>query len=174
MPLSGKYFVETYGCQMNEHDSEKMCELMEQLGLESGDSVDNADVVIINTCAIRGKAEHKVHSSLGKLRNAKLKNPDMVIVVAGCVAQQQPYELSKKFHHLDMVLGTHNISELPEQVKKIRKKPPAGHQGRLFRGHPFSSHACPETRPETDMFLCNYHAGVFEFLRLLCSTLHKR
>ncbi len=121
MPLSGKYFVETYGCQMNEHDSEKMCELMEQLGLKSGDSVDNADVVIINTCAIRGKAEHKVHSSLGKLKNAKLKNPDMVIVVAGCVAQQQPYELSKKFNHLDMVLGTHNISELPELVKKIRK-----------------------------------------------------
>ena len=152
MPLSGKYFVETYGCQMNEHDSEKMCELMEQLGLESGDSVDNADVVIINTCAIRGKAEHKVHSSLGKLRNAKLKNPDMVIVVAGCVAQQQPYELSKKFHHLDMVLGTHNISELPEQVKKIRKNRQRVHQGRLFRGHPFSSHACPETWPETDMF----------------------
>ena len=91
MSLSGQYFVETYGCQMNEHDSEKMCELMEQLGLESGDSVDNADVVIINTCAIREKAEHKVHSSLGKLRNAKLKNPNMVIVVAGCVAQQQKY-----------------------------------------------------------------------------------
>ncbi|MDR3604712.1 MAG: tRNA (N6-isopentenyl adenosine(37)-C2)-methylthiotransferase MiaB [Syntrophaceae bacterium] len=121
MSLSGKYFLETYGCQMNEHDSEKMCELMEQLGMESGDSADNADVVIINTCAIREKAEHKVHSSLGKIKNAKLKNPDMVIVVAGCVAQQQHYELSKKFHHLDLVLGTHNISELPELVEKIRK-----------------------------------------------------
>jgi tRNA-2-methylthio-N6-dimethylallyladenosine synthase len=121
MSLSGKYFVETYGCQMNEHDSEKMCELMEQLGLESGDSADNADVVIINTCAIREKAEHKVHSSLGKIKNAKLKNPDMVIIVAGCVAQQQYYELFKKFHHLDLVLGTHNISELPQLVEKIRK-----------------------------------------------------
>lgn len=121
MSLSGKYFVETYGCQMNEHDSEKMCELMEQLGLESGDSADSSDVVIINTCAIREKAEHKVHSSLGKIRAAKLKNPGMVIVVAGCVAQQQHYELSKKFHHLDLVLGTHNISELPELVEKIRK-----------------------------------------------------
>ncbi len=121
MSLSGKYFVETYGCQMNEHDSEKMCELMEQLGLESGDSADSADVVIINTCAIREKAEHKVHSSLGKIRAAKLRNPDMVIVVAGCVAQQQQHELSKKFRHLDLVLGTHNISELPDLVEKIRK-----------------------------------------------------
>ncbi len=119
MSLPKKYFVETYGCQMNEHDSEKMSELLEQLGLEAVDSVDTADVVVINTCAIREKAEHKVYSSLGKLRLLKRENPNMIVVVAGCVAQQKQDQLASKFNHLDVVLGTHHISELPELIKRI-------------------------------------------------------
>ncbi len=105
---------------MNEHDSEKICTLMENLGLEPGNSIDQSDVIIINTCAIREKAEHKVYSSLGKLKEAKRKNPDLVIVVAGCVAQQQKDELTRKFRHLDLVLGTHHISDLPDLVERIR------------------------------------------------------
>ncbi|MGC8658454.1 MAG: tRNA (N6-isopentenyl adenosine(37)-C2)-methylthiotransferase MiaB [Desulfomonilaceae bacterium] len=120
MSLSGRYFLETYGCQMNEHDSEKICELMENVGFEQCNSADLADLVIINTCAIRGKAEHKVYSSLGKLRMAKRKNPNLITVVTGCVAQQQKEELSKKFGHLDLVLGTHHISDLPVLVERIR------------------------------------------------------
>lgn len=119
MALPKKYFVETYGCQMNEHDSEKMSELLEQLGLEAVDSVDTADVVVINTCAIREKAEHKVYSSLGKLRLLKRQNPNMIVVVAGCVAQQKKDQLASKFNHLDLVLGAHHISELPELIKRI-------------------------------------------------------
>lgn len=121
MAHSGKYFIETYGCQMNEHDSEKMCELLERLGLQVGASPEQADVVVINTCAIREKAEHKVYSSLGTLRNMKRDKPEMIVVVAGCVAQQQKAKLLTKFHHLDLVLGAHHISELPELIEHIGK-----------------------------------------------------
>ncbi|MGC8602183.1 MAG: MiaB/RimO family radical SAM methylthiotransferase, partial [Desulfomonilaceae bacterium] len=120
MSISGKYFIETHGCQMNEHDSEKMSALLEEIGLESGNSADEADVVIINTCAIREKAEHKVYSSLGKFKIIKQKKPNMIIIVAGCVAQQQKDELSKKFSYLDVVLGTHHISELPFLIQHVK------------------------------------------------------
>ncbi|MDQ1284611.1 MAG: tRNA-2-methylthio-N6-dimethylallyladenosine synthase, partial [Thermodesulfobacteriota bacterium] len=109
MPVKGKFFVETYGCQMNEHDSQKMCELLQRQGFSKAGAIDQADVIVINTCAIREKAEHKVYSSLGKLRSAKIEKPETIIVVAGCVAQQQKHEFLRKFRHLDLVLGTHQI-----------------------------------------------------------------
>lgn len=122
MPVKGKFFVETYGCQMNEHDSQKMCELLQRQGFSKAGAIDQADVIVINTCAIREKAEHKVYSSLGKLRSAKIEKPETVIVVAGCVAQQQKHEFLRKFRHLDLVLGTHQISQLPSLVSRILEK----------------------------------------------------
>ena len=80
---NGTYYIETYGCQMNEHDSEKMSALLEETGLIEADSPERAGVVVINTCSIREKAEHKVYSALGRLRSLKAKNPDMVTVVVG-------------------------------------------------------------------------------------------
>ncbi len=122
MPVSGTYFVETYGCQMNEHDSEIMCELLEKQGFGKADAMDQADVIVINTCDIREKAEHKVYSSLGKLKSIKNGKPETVLVVAGCVAQRIKQDFLIKFKHLDLVLGTHQISQLPSLVSKIREK----------------------------------------------------
>lgn len=117
----GTYYIETYGCQMNEHDSEKMAAMLEELGLIEASSPDGAEVVVINTCSIREKAEHKLYSALGKLKPYKVKDPGMVTVVAGCVAQQEKDKLLKKVRHLDAVLGTHCISELPTVVRQVRE-----------------------------------------------------
>ena len=106
---------------MNDHDSEKMAAMLEGLGLTEASSPDEAEVVVINTCSIREKAEHKLYSALGRLKPFKEKNPGMVTVVAGCVAQQEKDKLLKKVHHLDAVLGTHCISELPEVVRQVKK-----------------------------------------------------
>lgn len=116
----GTYYIETYGCQMNEHDSEKMAALLDQLGMTPVGAADGADVVVINTCSIREKAEHKVYSALGRLKPLKAKNPGMVTVVAGCVAQQERERLLKRADHLDIVLGTHCISELKELIERTR------------------------------------------------------
>jgi tRNA-2-methylthio-N6-dimethylallyladenosine synthase len=114
------YYIETYGCQMNEHDSEKMAFLLEELGLIPATTPDAADVVIINTCSIREKAEHKVYSALGTLKSLKTRSPRTVTIVAGCVAQQEKAKLLKRAAHLDAVIGTHHISELPAVLERIR------------------------------------------------------
>ncbi|MEJ2718547.1 MAG: tRNA (N6-isopentenyl adenosine(37)-C2)-methylthiotransferase MiaB [Deltaproteobacteria bacterium] len=115
------YYIETYGCQMNEHDSEKMSAMLEDMGLTRALSPNEAEVVVINTCAIREKAEHKVYSALGKLKASKKKKPDMVIIAAGCVAEQGRGALLRKVGHLDAVLGTHRISQLTSVIERVRK-----------------------------------------------------
>jgi len=119
--MEGTYYIETYGCQMNDHDSEKMAALLEKLGLTPSSSPEGAAVVILNTCSIREKAEHKVYSALGALKPLKANRPDMVTIVSGCVAQQQKEKLLKKAGHLDAVLGTHAIAQLPALVRQIRE-----------------------------------------------------
>jgi tRNA-2-methylthio-N6-dimethylallyladenosine synthase len=115
------FYIETYGCQMNEHDSQKMSALLENSGHTEVSSADVADVVVINTCSIRAKAEHKVYSALGKLKSLKKRNPAVVIVVAGCVAQQEKEKLLHRAPHLDLVLGTHSIGSLPRLIEQIRQ-----------------------------------------------------
>lgn len=115
------YYIETYGCQMNEHDSEKMAKLLEDAGLTPADSAESADVIVVNTCSIREKPEHKVYSSLGRLSFLKTKNPKLVAIVAGCVAQQHKEALLARVPSLDGVLGTHCISQLPVLVQEIRR-----------------------------------------------------
>lgn len=120
------YYIETYGCQMNEHDSEKMAALLDSMGMTQVDSADRAGVVVINTCAIREKSEHKVYSALGKFRGLKQRRPESVIVVAGCVAQQEKERLLSRAPFLDVVLGTHALSRLPEIIRSVR-----GNGGRI-------------------------------------------
>lgn len=119
---SGTYYIETYGCQMNVHDSEIMSSLMEGIKFHPTTDEKLADVVIINTCAIREKSQHKVYSALGRFRQTRKDNPNLVIVVAGCVAQQERERLLKKSGLVDLVLGTHQIAELPVLVQKIRRE----------------------------------------------------
>ena len=115
-----KFYIRTYGCQMNEHDTEVMAGIFMQLGYEPTDEVENADVVLLNTCAIRENAENKVFGELGFLVKYKRKNPEMLIGVCGCMSQEESVvnKILKTYPHVDMVFGTHNIHRLPNILKE--------------------------------------------------------
>ena len=103
------FFIYTYGCQMNVHDSEKMLGTLEQAGYAAAEHPDNADLIIFNTCAIRAKAEQKFFSQLGRTKFLKRKNPHVKIAVAGCVAQESQVKILKRAPYVDFVLGPQNI-----------------------------------------------------------------
>ena len=115
-----KYFVRTYGCQMNEHDSEKICGMLESVGYKKSDDYENADIVILNTCAIRENAHDKVFGFLGVLKHLKdTTNPKMLVGICGCMAQEEVVvdEVLKKYKYVDFVCGTHNLDNLLTIVK---------------------------------------------------------
>ena len=114
-------FIKTFGCQMNEHDSEKINRILGDHDYKLTENINNADLVLLNTCSIREKAEHKVYSSLGRLRRLKDKNPKLIIGVGGCVAQQEGERLLHRVPYLDMVFGTHNIHKLPEFIHDVEQ-----------------------------------------------------
>jgi tRNA-2-methylthio-N6-dimethylallyladenosine synthase len=104
---------------MNVHDSEQMAELLKGSGYETTNDIKKADLIIINTCCIREKAEQKAYSALGRLKKLKLNKPDTIIGVGGCLAQQLGAKFFKKAPYVDMVFGTHNIHRLPEMIEYI-------------------------------------------------------
>lgn len=116
LPSAGRYLVHTFGCQMNAHDSDRMEEVLRAHGWTDAASVDDADLVILNTCSVREKAEQKLRSEVGKLAKAKEKNTSLILAVAGCVAQQEGEKLLKRVAHLDLVIGPDNLAELPMLV----------------------------------------------------------
>ncbi len=107
--MSGKYVVRTFGCQMNEHDSERIAGLLEADGMQVTDDVEDADVVVLNTCCIRENADNKLYGTLGHLKSLKDRRPDMEIMIAGCLAQKDREQLAERAPHVDVVLGTHNV-----------------------------------------------------------------
>jgi tRNA-2-methylthio-N6-dimethylallyladenosine synthase len=109
----GRYYVQTFGCQMNMHDTERMEEALALHGWLAAPGIEEADLIVFNTCSVREKAEHKLRSEVGKLLPLKEKNPELVIAVAGCVAQQEGESLLARIAHLDLVLGPDNLAELP-------------------------------------------------------------
>ena len=111
------FHIRTYGCQMNVHDSDKLANLLYHSGLEAASTPDQADVLVINTCSIRDKAENQLYSDLGALRSWKEAVPARVIGVGGCVAQQVGDSLLKRFPHLDFVFGTHNLRQVPSMLQ---------------------------------------------------------
>ena len=112
-----KYFIETYGCQMNVHDSERMAGLLEQAGYEPTPDSRDADVVVINTCSVRERAEEKLYTRLGEVRQANRETGRTPIVaVAGCVAQQEAGALLKRSKLIDVVIGTQSLKQLPALV----------------------------------------------------------
>ncbi len=118
---SKSFFIKTFGCQMNERDSEIMAQLLSEKGyIETGES-DDADLIILNTCSIRAKAEQKVMSLLGVLRKHKKRKPSLKICVAGCVAQQEGKQIIERMPHVDLVIGTQNIYELAELLDNLEK-----------------------------------------------------
>ncbi len=116
-----KYFLRTYGCQMNVHDSEEIKYYLESLGYEEVDELESADIVVLNTCAIRENAKDKVFGYLGRCKHYKKIKPDLIIAIAGCLMQQpsEIEEIQKRHSYIDIVIGTHNLSELPDMIKKV-------------------------------------------------------
>src|SRR5690606_15097833 len=110
-----KYIIQTYGCQMNEHDTEVMKGLFEQMGFEWTADRKEADVILLNTCAIRENAEDKVFGELGHLKALKLEKPELILGVCGCMSQEESVvgRILQKFTYVDLVFGTHNIHRLP-------------------------------------------------------------
>mgnify|MGYP001290367135 CR=1 FL=1 len=110
-----KFYIRTYGCQMNEHDTEVMAGILMQLGYEPTDKPEDANVILLNTCAIRENAENKVFGEIGHLKPLKMENPDLLLGVCGCMSQEESVvnKLLKQYQYVDMVFGTHNIHRLP-------------------------------------------------------------
>ncbi|HEX7504595.1 MAG TPA: tRNA (N6-isopentenyl adenosine(37)-C2)-methylthiotransferase MiaB [Syntrophales bacterium] len=117
--ITKKLFIRTFGCQMNVHDSEQLAQLLKGSGYTTTDSAEEADLIIVNTCSIRDKAEQKVYSQLGRYRHLKQEKPGLVLGVCGCVAQQQGERFIEKIPYLDLVFGTHNIHRLPEFISRV-------------------------------------------------------
>jgi len=114
----------TYGCQMNEHDSEKLLAMLDSMGYDATEDSSEANLIIYNTCAVRENAEIKVYGNLGHLKSQKEKNPDIKIVVCGCM-MQQPHiveEIKKKYNHVDLIFGTHNLYKFPEMLTETMKR----------------------------------------------------
>jgi tRNA-2-methylthio-N6-dimethylallyladenosine synthase len=119
-----RYVVQTFGCQMNVHDSRRIEEVLVRAGWEPTDEATLADLVVFNTCSVREKAEHKLLSVLGTLRGLKEVRPGVVVAVAGCVAQQEGERLLARAPVVDVVIGPDNIPELPELVEHVREGGP--------------------------------------------------
>lgn len=119
-----KYFLRTYGCQMNVHDSEEIKYYLEQLGFNSVDVLEDADIVVLNTCAIRENAKDKVFGYLGRCKHLKKTKKDLIICVCGCLVQQpsEVEEIIKNHKYIDIVIGTHNLSELPNKILQCSGK----------------------------------------------------
>ena len=112
--LGKKYFLRTYGCQMNEHDGEQMASILEHLGMSACDDLENSDVIVLNTCAIRENAHDKVFGYLGRIKHLKKTRPDVIVAIGGCMSQEEGVVENLKKHHpyVNIVFGTHNIHEL--------------------------------------------------------------
>ncbi|OPX83668.1 MAG: (Dimethylallyl)adenosine tRNA methylthiotransferase MiaB [Pelotomaculum sp. PtaB.Bin104] len=117
----GTYHIVTFGCQMNEHDSEVLAGMLENMGYEQADELKDAGIVLLNTCCVRETAENKVFSLLGRLRRMKQERPDLIIGVGGCMSQQEGMarRLRQMFSHVDLIFGTHNTHELPDLIRQV-------------------------------------------------------
>jgi tRNA-2-methylthio-N6-dimethylallyladenosine synthase len=122
--MARKYLIETYGCQMNVHDAERMAGLLEQAGFEATGDDRDADVVVINTCSVREKAEEKLFTRLGEFRQMALEEGERpVVAVAGCVAQQEGEKILGRSNAVDVVIGTQNLKRLPMLVSEAVERP---------------------------------------------------
>lgn len=120
-----KYCVVTYGCQMNLHESEKISGILSGMGMSAVNEPENADIVVFNTCCIRDTAERRALGNIGKMKELKKKNKNLLIVVTGCMTQQNGFaeNMKERYQYVDVILGTHNISDLENQIRiRLEKK----------------------------------------------------
>ena len=119
--MAKKLYIETHGCQMNEYDSSRMVDLLgEHQALEVTARAEDADVILLNTCSIRERAQDRVYSQLGRWRELKLANPEMVIAVGGCVASQEGAAIRDRAPYVDVVFGPQTLHRLPEMIDAAR------------------------------------------------------
>ena len=120
--MGTKLYIKTYGCQMNEYDSQKMLEILKQdPTVEETSNPEDADIILLNTCSIREKAEEKVYSELGRLRKLKIENPNLKIGVGGCVASQEGKNIFKRAPYVDLIFGPQTIHKVPSLLSKKNK-----------------------------------------------------
>ncbi|MGB1263486.1 MAG: tRNA (N6-isopentenyl adenosine(37)-C2)-methylthiotransferase MiaB [Cognaticolwellia sp.] len=118
--MSKKLYIKTWGCQMNEYDSQKMAELLDSThGFELAEEAEDADVILLNTCSIREKAQEKVFHQLGRWKTLKADKPDLVIGVGGCVASQEGDAIRQRAPYVDMVFGPQTLHRLPEMIQQV-------------------------------------------------------
>ncbi len=117
------YYIRTYGCQMNEHDSEKISWILSNMGYNETESLEEADLIIYNTCLVRENAEIKVYGNLGALKQLKREKPDLIIAICGCMMQREEIRnvITSKYKHVDLIFGTHNIHKLPQLINNHLK-----------------------------------------------------
>lgn len=115
------FYIQTYGCQMNEEDSEKLSGMLKRIGYELTDSRESASIIIFNTCCVRENAENKVFGNLGQLKKLKEKNPDLIIAICGCMMQQKGMadKVLNMFPFVDIIFGTHNAYKFPEYLNRV-------------------------------------------------------
>ena len=118
------YAIRTFGCQMNEHDSERIAGLLEDDGYVRASALEEADVMVLNTCCIRENADNKLYGALGRLKTVKAKRPDTLIAVAGCLAQKDRELVRERAGHVDVVFGTHNVHRAAELIDHARRNGP--------------------------------------------------
>lgn len=116
------FYLETFGCQMNVVDSEQIVDLVQQLGYVRVGSPESADLIILNTCSIRARAERKVYGHLGRFKPLKQRRPGLILAVCGCVAQQEGEHMLEKVPYLDVVCGTHNVHRLGDMVRQAEER----------------------------------------------------
>lgn len=118
--LGKKYYIKTYGCQMNEHDSEMISAILEDMKYTKADSFESADIIILNTCAIRENAHNKTFGMLGRIKHLKQTKPNLMVGLAGCMSQEESVvdEIISRYKWMDFVFGTHNIHKLPDILKE--------------------------------------------------------
>ena len=119
-----KYLIRTFGCQMNEHDSERLAGLLEADGMEVTTDVDEADVVLLNTCCIRENADNRLYGNLGQLKALKERRPDLQIAVGGCLAQKDRGLIQERAPHVDVVFGTHNVGHAADLLRSAALEGP--------------------------------------------------
>ena len=118
------YLIRTYGCQANERDSETLRGILEGMGYVQNEIMEAADLILLNTCAIRENAEQKVFGKVGNLKRLKKENPDLIIGICGCMAQEESVveAITKKYPQVDLVFGTHNLHRLPQLLEAVMTK----------------------------------------------------
>jgi tRNA-2-methylthio-N6-dimethylallyladenosine synthase len=166
--MSGRFYLRTFGCQMNQHDAEKIANLLHHEGYRPVASAEQAELVLVNTCSVRSKAESKLYTELGVLGRLKRKRPDLILGVGGCVAQQEGGRLLKRFPQLDFVFGPQNLRHLPAMLASARERRSSLHVE--YEADRLARFALPGVHPEYRSALANRAlVTVMEGCDLFCS-----